>query len=460
MGRGLCLPYYGQERHPDAAWVVDRSKGVAVVSLNAASFVVATALVSGLLFVATVPATANASGLGGISSGPAYSGPIAGLGGSSMLDQLAALPRPDLEAFGSAHPEKITRLLAEPPTAKSVATWWSLTPQATRGALEDSVPALVGNLDGLPADVRDAANRVVLEQEIADATAELPNLGRSARVAAKQRLHMLQEIDTSLDVPSSAPKHSLLTLDTTWPGRAAIAIGDLETAEYVSYFVPGMWFSTDRLIVEWTVIAEDLYTEQTRWAREIGRDDPALRGASVATIAWIGYETPGVVDVGSLDLARTGATALAGAVGGVQADRVRDDPFVTLLAHSYGSTASLMAIANGGVDVDALVLIGSPGGGATSVAGLGMTSDQVYVGEADGDFVTASGFFGSNPGSSSFGASSMNVSGGEDPLTGDDLAGAPGHLGYFDRGSESMRNMALVGLGRGDLVTTPTHPDR
>ena len=108
----------------------------------------------------------------------------------------------------------------------------------------------------------------------------------------------------------------MLTLDTTWPGRAAIAIGDLETAEYVSYFVPGMWFSTDRLIVEWTVIAEDLYTEQTRWAREIGRDDPALRGASVATIAWIGYETPGVVDVGSLDLARTGATALAGAVGG------------------------------------------------------------------------------------------------------------------------------------------------
>ena len=52
--------------------------------------------------------------------------------------------------------------------------------------------------------------------------------------------------------------------------------------------------------------------------------------------------------------------------------------------------------------------------------------------------------------SASFGATPMSVAGAEGPHhRQESLASATGHLGYFDAGTEAMRNMALVGLGEG-----------
>ena len=375
------------------------------------------------------------------------------LGGRALLDQLSLLQTTDIAAFVSANPESVAQLLVSPPSAKSVAGWWALASDSSRDAFLDGAPELAGNLDGLPMALRDEANRVVLSESIAQAERTMPDLGRAKRVDAAQRLHMLGEIRTSLITRVGQPDRHLLQLDTTWPGRAAVVIGDLETADYVSYFVPGMFFSTDRLIVEWAVIAEDLYKEQTAWVRRLGRTDAALLGTSVATVAWIGYETPGILDIASLDLAREGAKSISSAVDGIWATRPGDGPYLTLLTHSYGSTATLMALADGAMEVDALVLIGSPGSAAQSVDDIRMTSDRVFVGEAAWDPVTNSAFFGSDPGAPSFGAQTMSVAGGIDPMTGRMLAAATGHLGYFDIGTEAMRNMSLVGLDRGDLVT-------
>ena len=63
-------------------------------------------------------------------------------------------------------------------------------------------------------------------------------------------------------------------------------------------------------------------------------------------------------------------------------------------------------------------------------------------------------FFGVDPGSTAFGAHVFSVDGGKDPRTGLDLLGSTGHDEYFVRGSESLRNLALISLGRGFLVTT------
>ena len=375
------------------------------------------------------------------------------LGGRALLDQLSLLQATDIAAFVSANPDSVAKLLVSPPSAKSVAGWWALASNASRDAFLAGAPELAGNLDGLPMALRDEANRAVLSASIAEAERTLPDLGRAKQVDAAQRLHMLGEIRASLVTRVGQPNRHLLQLDTVWPGRAAVVIGDLETADYVSYFVPGMFFSTDRLIVEWAVIAEDLYREQTGWVRELGRSDASLSGASVATVAWIGYETPGILDIASLDLARQGAKSISSAVDGVKATRPGDDPYLTLLTHSYGSTATLMALADGAMEVDALVLIGSPGSTAQSVDDIRMPSERVFVGEAAWDPVTNSAFFGSDPGAPSFGAQSMSVAGGTDPITGRALAAATGHLGYFDIGTEAMRNMSLVGLDRGDLVT-------
>ena len=76
---------------------------------------------------------------------------------------------------------------------------------------------------------------------------------------------------------------------------------------------------------------------------------------------------PGVLDIASLDLAKEGAKYISSAVDGVKAIRSGDVPHLTLVAHSYGSTASLIALEDGSVTVDSLVVIGSPGSAAQSV---------------------------------------------------------------------------------------------
>jgi hypothetical protein len=66
--------------------------------------------------------------------------------------------------------------------------------------------------------------------------------------------------------------------------------------------------------------------------------------------------------------------------------------------------------------------------------------------------VPTSAFFGSDPSAPSYGAHPMGVSGGTDPITGEKLAQSVGHNEYFDPGTESIRNMALIGIDHADLV--------
>ncbi|MFP7833834.1 alpha/beta hydrolase [Marisediminicola sp. LYQ134] len=375
------------------------------------------------------------------------------LRGRMLLDQLTLMTSRDIEAFLEGEPAAVAALLDNQPSARSVATWWSIAPRSAQARLLQSAPEVVGNLDGVPPSVRDSANRRHLSESIDRVESLLDGLGRTERAEASQQLHMLRQIEMAIVPSSSGPDRDLLSVDTEWPGRAAVVVGDLESADYVSYMVPGMFFTTDRLIVDWTVIAEDLNTEQTAWIDRLSATDPALLGATAATVAWIGYETPGILDITSLDLAEEGAKRIGSAVDGLEVTRAGDEPFITLNTHSYGSTATLMALADGSVEADALVIIGSPGGAAQSVDDLGMSSDSVFVGEAAWDPVVHTAFFGSDPGSDSFGASSMNVGAQRDPVTGQATAAAFGHLGYFDAGSTAMRNMALVSIDRGDLVT-------
>ncbi len=63
--------------------------------------------------------------------------------------------------------------------------------------------------------------------------------------------------------------------------------------------------------------------------------------------------------------------------------------------------------------------------------------------------------FGCQPLSAEYGAHHFGVDGAVDPLTGASLAGSVGHVDYFTNGSESFRNMALIGIGRGGFVLDP-----
>jgi hypothetical protein len=75
----------------------------------------------------------------------------------------------------------------------------------------------------------------------------------------------------------------------------------------------------------------------------------------------------------------------------------------------------------------------------------------VFVGQAPWDPVVGSSFFGLDPGSPSFGARRFDVAGtgGSAGVSADGaLAGVVGHNSYFDRGTESFRNLALIGIDR------------
>jgi len=91
---------------------------------------------------------------------------------------------------------------------------------------------------------------------------------------------------------------------------------------------------------------------------------------------------------------------------------------------------------------------------------LNVRNGNVFAGEADWDWIPNSSFFGSDPGSASYGAKRMNVAGGVDVITGESLIGSIGHNEYFAPGSESMRNIALIGIGQGVLVTDGSARDQ
>jgi hypothetical protein len=378
---------------------------------------------------------------------------LASLTGLSLLQQLALLPKNSIADFVANHPGVIQNLLSAQPEAREVELWWNDMGVDSRSALVASAPYLVGNLEGVPFSLRDLANRRLLGETIhtlGDAAAG----GRSEVIDASNQLHMLQQITDALLAPEGAPPRYLLNLDPTGTGTAAIVIGDLSAAHYVSFLVPGMFYTVDGQMVDWATAAQSFYDTESDWVSQLAPTEPNLANASVATVAWIGYETPSLVNFTSLELAYKGRDAIAAAINGVRALRASNEPYLSLIAHSYGSTAAMMALTDYGIDIDAIGIVGSPGSSAQLASDLGVPGNSVYVGEAPWDQIKDSSFFGSDPGSASFGAHVFSVDGGTDPLTGVPMVGSVGHNEYFVAGSESIRNLALVALGQGRLVTT------
>lgn len=356
--------------------------------------------------------------------------------GRTFLTDLTELGRSDLLQAG-----RDRRVLATaqdaPPTAAEVTTWWAGLGAEDRQRLETFAPAVVGNLDGVPYAVRDRANRAVLASGLAD------------RAAPAARTAMLGQVRDSLVHAAGEPDRYLVTLDARGSGRAAIAIGDLDTASDVTVVVPGMFFTVTGQMTDFTNTANDLYSEQATLA---GIAAPAA-GNGVAVVAWMGYRTPDLSNILSLGLAKTGAARLERAVDGVRQVRDGDEPRVNIVAHSYGSTTALMALASGRMSADTLTVLGSPGSDVQHAGDLAVQRDQVFVGDAHSDPIAGSGYFGTDPGSAAFGSTLLDLAGGLDTQDAGDVFRRPvGHNDYLKPGTASLHDVALIAVGRGDLV--------
>ncbi len=366
--------------------------------------------------------------------------------GSRLLEQLALLSIPDAALYLEENPRAVDDVLARPPVASDVRLWWNSMTSERQATLRELSPNLVGNLDGIPYATRDIANRDLLTGTIAELESTIAREpGRTIVENAKYSLRMLESIAAALEVDA---RPTLLSLDTAGQGRAAIVVGDLRTADYVTYLVPGMFFTIENQMGDWVDAATSLHDQQLDWLARF--DEPR---SMVATVAWIGYHTPNLTNVGAIDNAYEGRDALANAIQGLAAVRAGDQPYVTIVAHSYGSTAALMALTEFDFTVDALAMVGSPGSPAKSANDLHVRNGNVFVGEAAWDPIPNSSYFGSDPGAQSYGATALGVAGGVDVITHETLLASTGHNEYFSEGTESMRNFALIGIGRGEYVS-------
>jgi hypothetical protein len=429
------------------------------VLIGISTIVALSSVISGMTGVGFAPA--DVTGPGGpmvpsVDAPAPASGPHS-IAATSVLGNLARVPADQFSRYLDTNADTIGRLLVSPPAASDVSQLWGGLSAAKKSQFVKSAPHVVGNLEGIPFDVRGKANAVDLNQTIAKTKSQLAStIGRGVRLDLTRRLDTLEKVHEAAAPVKGGAKRTLVTLDTSGTPRAAIVIGDIATAKYVSYLVPGMFFSVDEQIVDWAATAQDLYTEQVGWLRRLLGTNSGKAMPGVATVAWIGYQTPALMNIGGLALATQGADALDDAIAGLQATRVGNEPFVSVMAHSYGSTAALLALQRDTVTVDALALLGCPGSDAQSASQLSVRDQNVFVAEASFDPVVHSAFFGSDPGAASYGASLIDVAGGTDPVDHQKLGASIGHNGYFTEGSESMRNLALIGIDEARLVTLAT----
>lgn len=374
--------------------------------------------------------------------------------------------------------------------------WWDGLTRERREEYLAVYPDVIGNLDGIPAVVRDAANRDNL-QLLMGKLEGLDDEGSRTRLAG------LREIDRQLRFPDpDRPPMYLLGIGDEGNGRAVVAYGNPDTARNVSAYVPGLGAALD----------EEFATNDLRRAADTAAAAREYDPSSAA-IVWLGYDAPqlsgdditGNTDVMFADRAEAGATAYNSFMAGVSATNEHENPHVTAIGHSYGSlTVGQAAQRPGGVPgAEDIVLLGSPGTGARSADELGVGREHVYVGAAENDPVTAmpakieargmatgamsgaavgaamggpvgavvGGFgggaaayfaqdaqaddreiwYGTDPAHEAFGARRFRVADGPRPIA--DMGGVDAHTRYFDD-EQSARNIAKIVAGRGHQITT------
>ncbi|WP_086825396.1 alpha/beta hydrolase [Allokutzneria sp. NRRL B-24872] len=367
--------------------------------------------------------------------------------------------------------------------------WWTSLSDAERAAMLKDHPDWIGNLDGLPAVVRDQANRAQIPGERARLLAEAAKLeplvdsltkrlGASTSEIgelsiARQLAGPAAELATikaklaSLDAIEETLKQSdrqLLVMDTSGQRvKAAIAAGNVDTAEHVAVFTPGLG----------TTVQGDMraYDDHMYQLREDAESESlrANKPTSVAAVTWIGYEAPQASpdellnpnrSVVSDVAARTGAEKLTSFLNGIDASRTTD-PHLTAIGHSYGSLTTGLALQKG-TGVDDAVFFGSPGVGIFHADMLKVPAGHSWVIESRRDIVADLGTFGGDPsrigGTTQLSARELTLPDGRRLNESFGHGSVEPKVGYLAPDTTSRYNMSLVTAGLHHLVKEDTGP--
>ena len=357
------------------------------------------------------------------------------------------------------------------------AIWWQSLSMMAKNQLLEHNPEELGNRVGIPAQDRNTANVGVMAGDIG----RIANAASAHRVpigniiAAPHRYWLshdditrydnAQRVKQGLEYNGSQTGSEVLLL-TYRPevfngqGRAAIAIGDPDTAAHTAVLVPGTGSSVASGWLGHNDDAAQLYSETVAATGQRG----VAADAAVSVVAWMGYDAPdAIVDprVARTALARDGSALLAADVNALEVTH-RGPSHVTVIGHYYGATAVADAAAGYGMRTDDVILVGSPG------TDLARTADDfhlpdgchVYVVSAATDPVTnLAGIpgrllgteipiegvgLGADPAADGFGSTRFKAEfGGWDPQPWTD------HERYFESGSEYLFSIAGIAAGHG-----------
>jgi hypothetical protein len=334
---------------------------------------------------------------------------------------------------------------------RQVNAWWkTLSPEARQLYLT-AYPERLGGLDGMPSVDRDFANRLALRDYIGDNVNNRQDHGNPEQDRA---LMLLDKLERSEQGPDTG-RYYLLTIDPTGDGKAAVSIGNPDTADRTAVLVPGVGTELDdiRGLIN---RSSDIQT-----AASVLKPDE-----QVAVVGWLGYDTPGInADIVSAvagDKSRAGAAALDGFVNGLHATHEGTGPaHITAIGHSYGSTVLGEAASHGdGLAVDDIVAVGSPGMRVDNASQFNVPTDHVWAGAAaDDNFVarpenTAAkiSFWGDDIGE--LANKYIHGPGPHYPEFGGNVLSIDthGHSGYWGANSTSLRNQAAIVVGSYDRV--------
>ncbi|MET9700251.1 alpha/beta hydrolase [Streptomyces sp. NPDC006529] len=352
-------------------------------------------LVTAVLTVAVITGTA---GWASADSERAVTGPLPGT--AAWLAEPG--PAPGAESGPRSGDGTLPGRLPDPVGAppREVARFFAgLDPQEAR-ALVRRHPLVVGNLDGVPVDLRYQANRIAI---LATGEARYLSLAGAGR--------------------------QILAFDPRGRGQVAEVFGDLAHAEHVAVVVPGS--DNDATTYD---LPRKPYSGPGGMAQALR----AASGDASAVVAWTGYTTPvGVgLDAAQGRLAEAGATRLTRFLAGLDAVGAPDP---ALFCHSYGSVVCGLAARD--TDARDLVVLGSPGVRAHDAAAL-RTRARVWAAKGPSDWIDdvpnvefAGLGHGADPTSPAFGA--RRVPAGD----------AEGHTGYFVPGTRSLAAFAAIATG-------------
>lgn len=396
-------------------------------------------------------------------------------------------------------------------SSAEVKRWWESLSANQKRLLINQRPRELGNLNGVPADVRDSVNQAAMKddlrrvEDVARQHGLVPSAlrdaalnNRNANVFANPgdyglcatdiaryqnavKTNDFLERDRRSDLPAGLPimlwAYDPLAFDGK--GRAAIAIGNPDKSRNTAVIVPG---TNSSVRGGWMSDGPD---DAINLYEQSFKADP---GRTTAVLAWMGYDAPEfdhphwqqaltdpsmLEQVGTPWRARQAGALLAADVNGLAATHDSSSPaHVTVLGHSYGSTTVADAFANSGMRANDAVLTGCPGTDlAHSATDFHLDGGRLYVGAASTDAISWIGDsgnglpnslnasldqplgpvagLGTDPAHAGYGAARFHA----------EVAGSHSvvpwftdHSHYYDVGSESLHNMTEIVIGHGDRL--------